>query len=173
MKPHAIFKKRSQQTLVALRQVSTGSGAPDTLLLLWVSKMHHITAGPGDHEHSIPARLTVWPLGQKPGSGQCAGAHIWGLPLLHGGESWTARGCHPDSDWLTQDSGLTSGEKKPSQTKYISWPLNRTCRHRSLACMFWWRHKLVELFGVAVGINHTLWHSNFTSKNLIYRNKLE
>ena len=118
-----IFKKRPQQTSVSLRQVSAGSGVPDRLLLLWVSKTHHITGGSGIM--NIPSRLSAWPLGQKPGSGQCAGAHIWGLPLLHGGESWTARGCHPDSDWLTQDSGLTSGEKKLSQTKYISWPLNR------------------------------------------------
>ena len=58
--------------------------------------------GSWDHEHSILAWLTVWPLGQKPDSGECAEVHIWGLPLPHGGESLMARGYHPDSDWQTQ-----------------------------------------------------------------------
>ena len=104
-------------------QVSTGFGVSDTSLLLWVSKTHHGVVGSWTFHSGLADSLATW-----------AEARLWGVCrssyLRPPTPSWWGE---PNGEGLpprlgladTEDSELTSGEKKLNQTKHIYRLLNR------------------------------------------------
>ena len=118
-----IKKKSLSKPWCPPRQVSTGFGVPDTSLLLWVSKMHHGVVGSWTFHSGLADSVATW-----------AEARLWGVCrssyLRPPTPSWWGE---PNGEGLpprlgladTEDSELTSGEKKLNQTKHIYWLLNR------------------------------------------------